>query len=103
MNLNKKLYLAPKNIHDLIAPTGNIYESTVVIIKRAKQIATNKKEALDRKLELFASISEEKDPLDAQKQYEITQYYEKLPKPVLEATREFLEEELEFRYLEATA
>lgn len=100
MNLNQKAYLAPKNIHELIVPTGNIYESTVIITKRAKQVATNAKEELDRKLELFESIGEEKDPLDAQKQYEITQFYEKLPKPVVAATKEFLAGELNFRYLQ---
>lgn len=99
MNLNKKVYLVPRNIHELIAPTGNIYESTVIITKRAKQIAMNMKDELDRKLEEFMSIIEEKDSIDAQRQDELTKYYEKLPKPVLEATREFLEDDIAFRYV----
>lgn len=100
MSLNKKVYLAPRDIHVLIAPTGNIYESTVIITKRAKQIAMNRKNELDLKLEEFMSIAEEKDSIDAQRQYEITQHYEKLPKPVLEATTEFLEGAIAFRYID---
>lgn len=100
MSLNKKVYLVPRNIDELVAPTGNIYESTVIITKRAKHIAMNRKEELDRKLEEFTSIMEEKDDVDACRQYEITQYYERLPKPVLEATREFLEGDIAFRYID---
>ncbi|CCM09861.1 Putative uncharacterized protein [Cardinium endosymbiont cEper1 of Encarsia pergandiella] len=99
MSLNKKVYVTPKDIHKLIAPTGNIYESTVIITKRAKQIAMNRKSELDLKLEEFMSISEEKDSIDAQRQYEITQHYEKLPKPVIEATSEFLEGDIAFHYI----
>ncbi|WP_250238023.1 DNA-directed RNA polymerase subunit omega [Cardinium endosymbiont of Oedothorax gibbosus] len=91
--------MAPRNIHELIAPTGNIYESTVIITKRAKQIAMNMKDELDRKLEEFMPVIEEKDSIDAQRQDEITKYYEKLPKPVLEATRGFLEGDIAFRYI----
>ncbi|AXI23970.1 RNA polymerase Rpb6 [Cardinium endosymbiont of Sogatella furcifera] len=103
MILNKKVYLVPRNIHELIAPTGNIYESTVIITKRAKQIAMHMKDELDRKLEEFMSITEEKDSIDVQRQYEITQHYEKLPKPVLEATTEFLEGAIAFRYIHEEA
>lgn len=98
MNFNKKVYLRPRNIDDLTSSTGNIYESTVVIAKRSKQVVVNKKEELGRKLEEFVSMASEKDTLDLSRQCEITQYYEKLPKPVLEATSEFLEGELLFRY-----
>lgn len=100
MNPNKKVYLAPRNIKELISPTGNIYESTVIITKRAKHIAMQMKEELDVKLEDYISNNEEKDSIDAHRQYELTQYYEKLPKPVLEATREFLEGDIAFRYID---
>lgn len=100
INLSKKVYLAPKNIHELIAPTGNIYESTVIITTRAKQVAMHMKDELDRKLEEFMSITEIKDSIDAQRQYEITQHYERLPKPVIEATNEFLEGDIAFRYID---
>ncbi|MGI2298446.1 DNA-directed RNA polymerase subunit omega [Candidatus Cardinium hertigii] len=99
MSLSKKVYVTPKDIHKLIAPTGNIYETTVIITKRAKQIAMNRKSELDLKLEEFMSIAEEKDSIDAQRQYEITQHYEKLPKPVIEATSEFLEDAISFHYI----
>ncbi|TDG94989.1 DNA-directed RNA polymerase subunit omega [Cardinium endosymbiont of Culicoides punctatus] len=98
MNLNKKVYLTPRNISELIAPTGNIYESTVVITKRAKHLAMKLKEELDAKLEDYVSISQEKDSLDKHRQYEVSQHYERQPKPVLEAIKEFLEGDIAFRY-----
>ncbi|MBX9890325.1 MAG: DNA-directed RNA polymerase subunit omega [Amoebophilaceae bacterium] len=98
MKSNKKLGLLPRNIQELIAPTNNIYESTVIITNRAKQIAMNMKQELSKKLEVFVSISDERDPIDLHRQSEITQQYEKLPKPTLAATKEFLEGELTFHY-----
>lgn len=100
MGLNKKVYLVPKNIHELIAPTGNIYESSVIITKRAKQIAMRVKEKLDRQLAEFMVITEEKDCIDAHRQYEIAQHYERLPKPVIEATEEFLAGDIVSRYID---
>lgn len=100
MNFEKRVYLQPQNISDLIASTGNIYESTVIVAKRSKQILANKKEELNRKLEEFVSIASERDTLDLSRQCEITKYYERLPKPILEATQEFLEDELLVRYID---
>ncbi|MDD9139827.1 MAG: DNA-directed RNA polymerase subunit omega [Candidatus Cardinium sp.] len=103
MNLNKKVYLVPRNVDELIASTDNIYETTVIITKRAKQITLRMKEELNRSLEEFTADAAEKDSLDLHRQYAIAQHYEKLPKPVLEATEEFLRGDLTFRYIEEGA
>ena len=42
-----------RDIKNLAAPTGNIYESVVVLYKRANQIAAAEKKELMRKLEDF--------------------------------------------------
>ena len=60
-----------RTLTDIDAPTGNIYESVVVIARRANQIASEIKQEL--------------------------KYYERLPKPTLVATEEFLEGKVYFR------
>ncbi len=39
-----------RNINDLAAPTGNIYESVAIISKRANQISAEIKSELSKKL-----------------------------------------------------
>ena len=40
-----------RNLSELAEPTGNIYESTMIIAKRANQIAAEVKQELSAKLE----------------------------------------------------
>ncbi len=42
-----------RDLNDLAAPTGNIYETVVILSKRANQIAIAEKKELTRKLEDF--------------------------------------------------
>ena len=42
-----------RDIKDLAAPTGNIYESVVILYKRANQIAVAEKKELMKKLDEF--------------------------------------------------
>ncbi len=42
-----------RDLCDLAAPTGNIYETVVILSKRANQIATAEKKELTKKLEDF--------------------------------------------------
>ena len=46
------------NLMDFAEPTGNIYESIVIMSKRANQIGAKMKEDLSRKLKEFASSTE---------------------------------------------
>ena len=78
--------------------TGNIYESLAIISKRSKQIQREIKEELDKKLQEFASYTDNLEEIfENREQIEISKFYERLPKPVLIATREFLDEEVYFR------
>ena len=45
-----------RDVKDLAAPTGNIYESVVIMYKRANQIAAAEKKELDKKLEDIADF-----------------------------------------------
>lgn len=83
---------------DLCDDTGNIYESVVIIGKRANQIAVEIKQDLSRKLQEFASCNDNlEEVFENREQIEISRYYEKLPKPTLIATQEFIEGKVYYR------
>ncbi|MDR2026264.1 MAG: DNA-directed RNA polymerase subunit omega [Prevotellaceae bacterium] len=103
-----KRYNAPSNtvtrdIEKFTAPTGNIYESVMIISKRANQIAAELKQELSKKLEEFSSISDNlEEVFENREQIEMSKYYEKLPKAGLLATQEFLEGKIYFRKAESS-
>ena len=71
-----------RNIMDLCEDTGNIYESVVIISKRANQISLQIKDDLSKKLAEFASYNDSlEEVFENREQIEISRYYEKLPKP----------------------
>ena len=87
-----------RNKTDLIKQTGNLYESIAIIGKRANQISTEIKEELNKKLEEFASYTDNlEEVFENREQIEISKFYERLPKPALIALQEFLEEKMYFR------
>lgn len=87
-----------RKLTDLDEQTGNIYESVVIISRRANQIATQLKQELNRKLADFSSATDTlEETFENREQIEISRYYERLPKPTLIATEEFLEKEFYFR------
>ena len=88
-------------VHDLIEmaqPTGNIYETVCIISKRANQIAVEIKKDLEKKLQEFASMNDNLAEIsENREQIEISKYYEKLPKPTLIATQEYIDGKLAYR------
>ncbi len=79
--------------------TGNIYESVVVVSKRARQIAVNIKEELSNKLAEFATtVDNLEEVFENREQIEISRFYERMPKPTMTATEEFLEGKLNYRF-----
>ena len=87
-----------RNIIDLCENTGNIYESVAIIGKRSNQIAAQIKQDLNKKLAEFASYNDSLDEVfENREQIEISRYYEKLPKPTLLATQEFIEDNTYYR------
>jgi DNA-directed RNA polymerase subunit K/omega len=82
----------------LSAPTGNIYQSLVVIGKRARQISAQQKEELSNKLSEFASTVDNLEEIfENREQIEISKFYERMPKSSSVATDEFLEGKLYIR------
>ena len=87
-----------RDIKTIAEPTGNIYESVVILYKRANQIAAAEKKELMKKLEDFRN---ERDTMEEvfenKEQIEISKYYERQPKPDLVAISEFENGDLFYR------
>ena len=87
-----------RKLTDIDAPTGNVYESITIIAKRANQIATELKQELTRKLADFSSSTDAlEETFENREQIEISKHYERIPKPTLIATEEFLDGEVVFK------
>jgi DNA-directed RNA polymerase subunit K/omega len=87
-----------RDLRELDVETGNIYESLVIMSKRANQISNNIKEELHQKLSEFASANDNlEEVFENREQIEISKYYEKLPKPSLVAVQEFLDGKVYYR------
>ena len=87
-----------RKLVDFDHETGNVYKSINVIARRANQIAAALKSELNRKLQDFSSPTDTmEETFENREQIEISRYYERLPKPVIIATEEFLDDEVYYR------
>ena len=87
-----------RKLVDLDRETGNVYKSINIIARRANQISTELKTELSRKLADFSSPTDTmEETFENREQIEISRYYEKLPKPTLIATQEYIEGKVYFR------
>lgn len=87
-----------RDLREIDDKTGNIYESIVVVSKRANQIAADLKEELNGKLAEFATTNDNlEEVFENREQIEISKHYERLPKPTLIALEEFLDDKVYFR------
>ncbi|HEV2481234.1 MAG TPA: DNA-directed RNA polymerase subunit omega [Puia sp.] len=98
VNANTTNVVETKNLTDIKAKTGNLYESIAIIAKRANQINISLKEELHNKLEEFASHTDSLEEIHENKeQIEISKAYERMPNPALLATQEFMDDKIYFR------
>jgi DNA-directed RNA polymerase subunit K/omega len=87
-----------RDVRLLDVKTDNVYESLVIISKRANQIANNMKEELHGKLSEFASSNDNlEEVFENREQIEISKHYERMPKPTLIAVDEFLNDKIYYR------
>ena len=87
-----------RDMNQLCADTGNVYETVNIIAKRANQISVEMKSELERKLQEFASYNDNlEEVFENREQIEISRYYEQLPKPTLRAAKEFEDGEVYWR------
>ncbi len=100
-NANAERTTVTRDVDKIEAPTGNIYESIVVISRRAGQLAGEMREELTSKLQEFATHTDNlEEVFENREQIEISRHYEKQPKPVAIAIQEFIEGGTYFRYPE---
>ena len=87
-----------RNLNEIDTVTGNIYETVAIVSKRANQIGGELKEELNRKLEEFASYTDNlEEVFENREQIEISKFYERLPKPTLIAMQEFMDSQVYYR------
>lgn len=87
-----------RDLRELDKATDNLYESIVIISKRANQIGVEIKEELNSKLAEFASNNDNlEEVFENREQIEISKHYERMPKPTLVAIDEFLKDKVYFR------
>jgi DNA-directed RNA polymerase subunit K/omega len=87
-----------RDLNELDSQTDNIYQMVMVASKRANQISVEMKQELNRKLEEFASYTDNlEEVFENPEQIEISKFFERLPKPSLIALQELSENEIYFR------
>lgn len=95
---NAPLNTVTRDMIEMSEDTGNVYETVCIIAKRANQIAGEMKHDLEKKLQEFATLSDNLEEIsENREQIEISRYYEKLPKPTLIATQEYVEHKISFK------
>lgn len=78
---------------------GTIYEATVILSRRARQIATHQKAELDTKLSYFEDFGLEPEDMRANEdQLRISLEYERRPKSTELAIQEMLNDEIYYRH-----
>ncbi len=93
-----------RNMELLTKDTGNVYETVIIVGRRANQIAVDMKQELNKKLEEFASYTDNlEEVFENREQIEISKFYERLPKPTLIALQEFEEGKIYYRNPESPA
>ncbi len=103
MKKNQLMTLQPnvetRDLNTIAAKSGgNLFESLVIIGKRASQINMKLKEELHSKLNEFASANDNlEEVFENREQIEISKYYEKLPNSVIIALEEFNNDEIYYR------
>ncbi len=95
---NAPINTVTRDLVELAEETGNVYETVSIIAKRANQIASEMRHDLEKKLQEFASLNDNLEEVNENReQIEISRYYEKLPKPTLIATQEYIDGKLSHR------
>jgi DNA-directed RNA polymerase subunit K/omega len=87
-----------RDLNNMDTSTGNIYQTVMVAAKRANQISVEMKQELNRKLEEFASYTDNlEEVFENPEQIEISKFFERLPKPSLISLQELTEDQIYFR------
>lgn len=84
-----------RDLCNFASPTGNIYETVVILSKRSNQIAVAEKKELNEYLDAVKSDRDTMEEIvENREQIEISKRFEKRPKPTLRAISEFEENQI---------
>lgn len=87
-----------RDIYDFTNQTGNVYETVAMLSKRANQISLDMKRELHKKIEEFSNVIDTMDEVyENREQIEVVRHFERMPKPTLQATQEYLDGEIYYR------
>lgn len=87
-----------RDVIDMSADIGNVYEALVILSKRSNQVNQELKEELTSKLEEFATTHDNLEEIfENREQIEISKFYERLPKPTSIAVQEMLDKKVYYR------
>jgi DNA-directed RNA polymerase subunit K/omega len=95
---NASVTTVTRNLDSLTKDTANLYETVIIVARRSNQIAVEMKQELNKKLEEFASYTDNlEEVFENREQIEISKFYERLPKPTLIALQELEENKIFWR------
>ena len=87
-----------RNMNDFREGTDNVYETVAILGKRANQISVEIRDELKKKLDEFSTKQDNlEEVFENREQIEISRFYERMPKPTLIATQEYLDDKIYFR------
>jgi DNA-directed RNA polymerase subunit K/omega len=87
-----------RKLRDFSKETGNVYETLVILSKRANQISLEMRDELKKKIDEFATTNTNlEEVFENREQIEISKFYERIPKPTLIAVQEYLDGQIYFR------
>ncbi len=88
------------DIKQLEAEAENLYEAVVIASKRARQINNELKIELMQRLEPIIARETEDDTIMNQDKLNVSLDFEKRDKPTIQAVKELMNDELQYRYRE---
>lgn len=95
-SVSKTISTVTRDVRKIESPTGNLYESIAVISKRAKQLSEKLKEEMTDELSHFDHSDSIEEISENREQIELAMKYERMTKPHVLATEEFLNDKLFF-------
>jgi hypothetical protein len=97
MTPSKTISTITRDVRKLEEPTGNLYESIAIISKRANHLSEKLKEEMTDELSHFDHSDSIEEISENREQIEMAMKYERMTKPHVMATEEFLNNKLFFK------
>lgn len=95
---NAETMAITRNVRDFDKETDNIYESVVILSKRANQISLEIKEAMQEEMQEFTPAQDTLDEVyENRDMIELAKSYERLPKPSALAIQEYLDKKIYYK------